>query len=47
MDNLANFAKRAPVKLRNIWKKNFQIDESEITSRMVLKDVNAGKLSNA
>ena len=25
MDNLVNFAKRAPIKLRKIWQKNYYI----------------------
>ncbi len=34
LDNLVNFVKRAPVKLRKIWKENYMIDEKELTTKV-------------
>ena len=37
MDNLVNFAKRAPVKLRKMWQANYYIQDKDITSKCELK----------
>ena len=37
LDNLVNFSQRASKKLRKIWKENYHIDESKLTTLVSLE----------
>jgi len=34
VDNIIGFAKKTPEKLRILWRKNFQISEAQLTSKV-------------